>query len=68
MVVSAQTNPTDWIIKFEKGDFDTLEHTLDSIIDNTDASQKYIALKILGDIYKIKGDIICASLYNFEYY
>ena len=61
--ISAQTTPKTWALKFQRGDFDTLEDTLDAVINNAETDHKYIALKLLGDIYKIKGDIETAMTF-----
>ena len=58
-----QTNPKDWVVKFEKGDFEELEYSLIFIIDSAETPHKHIALKILGDIYKIKGDVETAMTF-----
>ena len=51
-----------WKSRYEKGAFQTLEKELDSVI-LTNHSEKHDALKILGDLYKVRGDIETAFFY-----
>ena len=58
----AQKERQSWKNLFEFGSFDSLEKELDSIIQ-TNHPEKHDALKILGDLYKVRGDVETAHFY-----
>ena len=57
-----QSDRPSWKKQFERGSFDSLEKKLDSIIQTSHLEKKE-ALKILGDLYKVRGDIETAYFY-----
>ena len=60
--IDAQNQNYLWKEQFELGTFDSLEKELDSVIQNNHP-KKHEALKILGDLYKVRGDVETAHFY-----
>ena len=58
----AQNLRHSWKDQFKRGSFVSLEKELDSIIQ-TNHPDKKEALKILGDLYKVRGDVETAHFY-----
>ena len=58
----AQDDRKNWKDQFELGSFDSPENELNSVIQ-TNQNGKHYALKILGDVYKVRGDIETAYFY-----
>lgn len=58
----SQIDRQAWKDQFKRGSFDFLEKELDSIIQ-TNHPEKKEALKILGDLYKVRGDVETAYFY-----
>ena len=58
----AQNQRHLWKEQFELGSFDSLEKELDSAIRNNHP-KKHEAFKILGDLYKVRGDVETAHFY-----
>ena len=58
----AQNQSDLWKVKFENGSFHSLEKELNAVIQ-TNHSEKHDALKILGDLYKVRGDVETAFFY-----
>ena len=58
----AQKDRQSWKAEFEQGSFYFLEKELDSTI-HTNHPEKHEALKSLGDLYKVRGDIETAYFY-----
>jgi hypothetical protein len=58
----AQQAEQIWKFKYEKGAFQALEKELDLIIQ-TNHPEKHDALKLFGDLYKVRGDVETAYFY-----
>ena len=58
----AQIDRQAWKDQFELGKFVSLEKELNLIIE-TNHAEKHDALKILGDLYKVRGDVETAFFY-----
>ena len=60
--IHAQQAKQSWKTKFEKGSFESLEKELDSVIQ-MNRPEKQAALQLLGDLYKVRGDVETAYFY-----